>query len=140
MKRMLITLAIAGALLAAGPATAADFKLIVNPANTVAGLTRGEVEAFFLQKASKWPDGSKVVPVDQSGGRVYAEFCEEIFGKSAGAMKAYWQQKIFSGRAIPPISKKGDAAVAALVAAQPGAIGYVGAGANPAGVKVIPLR
>lgn len=140
MGRVLAALVLAGALLCAAQAGAADFKLIVHPSNPATGLSRDEVEAMFLQKTTQWPGGAKVVPVDQAEGALYADFCQAIFGKPASAMKAYWQQKIFSGRAIPPVSKSGDAAVAAFVASYPGAIGYLSEGAAAGEAKVVTLR
>jgi ABC-type phosphate transport system substrate-binding protein len=137
----MLTALVAGvALFCAAPAGAADFKLIVHPSNPATSLSRDEVSAMFLQKTTQWPGGAKVVPVDQTEGALYADFCEAVFGKSAASMKAYWQQKIFSGRAIPPVSKSGDAAVAAFVASYPGAIGYVSAGAAAGDAKVVTLR
>jgi ABC-type phosphate transport system substrate-binding protein len=55
-------------------------------------------------------------------------------------MKNYWQQSLFAGRGVPPIEQPGDAQVAAFVASNPNAIGYVSpSAALPDGVRVLEI-
>ena len=47
---------------------------------------------------------------------------------------------MFSGRDVPPAIAKSDAEVLAFVRANRGAVGYVTAGADLAGVKVLAVK
>ena len=59
---------------------------------------------------------------------------------ASAAIAAYWNALIFSGRELPPLEKATDADVIAYVRATPGAIGYVSAGADIAGVKLLAVE
>jgi ABC-type phosphate transport system substrate-binding protein len=102
------------------------FKVIVNRANTAASLRRSEVSDLFLKKATRWPQGGAAAPVDQSlASPVRKAFSKVVLGRGVDAVQNYWQQQIFSGRAVPPHVKASDAEVVAFVQSTPGAIGYV---------------
>jgi len=137
MKRFLLTAMI----LMAGAAPAASFLVVVNEANPISSLSQEELSDLFLKKSSRWGDGSLVVPVDQGeDSQVRERFNREVHRKSAAGVRAYWQQRIFSGRDIPPPEKRGDAEVIAFVRNNPAAIGYISAAASTSGVKVLAVR
>ena len=122
------------------PATAGEtiFRLIVNVNNPVESLTRGQVSKLFLRKATSWSAGGLVQPVDQAeGSRVREAFTNAVHHKTVGAVKAYWQQQVFSGRGVPPPEKGSDAEVTAYVNSNEGAIGYVSVNAKLDGVKAV---
>jgi ABC-type phosphate transport system substrate-binding protein len=134
---------LAALLLAAAPASAlaADPVVVVHPSNPATSLTRREVVRYFLRQSSDWPTGEHVRPVDQSkSSPVRQTFSSELLGKSIDAVEQYWIQAVFAGRAVPPLEKRGDAEVLAYVRDNPGAIGYVSAGASLDGVKRLPVR
>jgi|APFre7841882630_1041343.scaffolds.fasta_scaffold93943_2 ABC-type phosphate transport system substrate-binding protein len=121
-----------------GAEDASAYKLIVHPSNPAAQMTRLKVGEFFLKKATRWPDALPVMPVEPSGkSPVRQRFTLEVYGKQVIAISAYWQQMIFSGKGVPPPEKSNDADVVAFVRDTPGAIGYVWAGADVSGVKVV---
>ncbi len=139
----LAALPLAAALLLAGPAAAAEpreFKVVVHPANPAAELDRDALSRLFLKKALRWPDGVAVQPVEPADPAVRAAFAEQVHRRSLNAVRSYWTQLIFSGRDVPPLERAGDAEVVAYVRATRGAVGYVSAGAEAAGVKVLPVR
>lgn len=104
------------------------FRVIVNASNSITSLARDEVGAYFLRKKKTWQDGQGVQPVDQStASDVRQEFSKAIHGRSATAIKSYWQRMIFSGRGVPPPEKGSDQEVLSFVARNRGAIGYVDA-------------
>ena len=124
----------------AGTASAQSvrYKIIVNASNPVSTASRAEASKLFLKKSSKWQHGAKVQPVDQkTSSSTRASFSKSVLGKSVSAVKAFWQQQMFSGRATPPPEKSSDAAVLAYVRGRAGAIGYVSLGADTSGVKVL---
>jgi ABC-type phosphate transport system substrate-binding protein len=132
------TLAIA---VAAAPAAAQDYKIVVNSANATSELPADVATKLFLKQVAKFPNGTAAQPVDQaksSGVRV--AFSKGVLGRAVAAVESYWQQQIFSGKDVPPPAKASDDEVIAFVKANAGAIGYVSAGASTAGVKVVDVK
>jgi len=139
----LVLILLAPALLGAsagGQVPRGEYVLIVHGSNPITTIDRRLVSDLFLKRRAVWADGRPVVPVDQSERSPARErFSEEVHGKSTMAIRSFWQQQIFSGRGTPPVQKPSDRAVADLVAATPGAIGYVAPEAVRAGVRVVPV-
>jgi ABC-type phosphate transport system substrate-binding protein len=125
------------------PAGAAEpFVVIVNAANPVAAVTGEELSSLFLKKAAQWSGGLPAMPVDLAPDAAAREsFSRQIHHKGTAAVKAYWQQMIFSGRDVPPPEKASPREVVAFVAANRGGLGYVPAGtALGAGVKAVDVK
>ena len=114
-------------------------RVVAHPSIEASALTRAEVSAIFMKRVRSWPDGSEILPVDQSPRSSAREpFSRSIHGKSVAYVTRYWQRLIFSGRGVPPPEKSSDEAVIEFVRARPGAIGYVRPSSLPAaGVKLI---
>jgi hypothetical protein len=117
------------------------YRVIVNPGNPQDGLDRKFLADGFLKKAVEWPDGTAIAPADLPGDSpVRRRFSEEVLGRSVAAVKSYWQQLIFSGRAVPPPELDADEEVIKFVVKRRGGVGYVSMGADVTGVKVVGLR
>src|SRR5204863_1356169 len=142
MKRSSYVIAIALLVLApVSTSAASSFKVIVNNAVHVDALSKKEVADLFMKRTPKWSNGTPVTAVDQSDrAPVREEFSRAVHGKPTAAVKSYWQQQIFSGREVPPVEKSSDADVVTLVRANAGAIGYVDAGTDTSGVKVVNVQ
>jgi ABC-type phosphate transport system substrate-binding protein len=135
-KHTFIRLGLLLAMLLPAATAAADYVVVVHSSNPVSSLTKAETSRLFLRSATLWPNGEHVKPVDLAkGSPARAAFTKEILGRSMGAIDQYWTQSVFSGRAIPPPEKRSDAEAVAYVRENPGAIGYVAAGASTDGVK-----
>jgi ABC-type phosphate transport system substrate-binding protein len=131
---LLLTILLADATTGAKP----GFLVVVNQANPVSSLSRQELSDLFLKKSSEWPGLGRVLPVDQPEGAAVREiFNREIHRKTSSAVRAYWQQRVFSGRDVPPPEKEGDQEVLAYVRKNAGAIGYLSPKASTEGVKVL---
>jgi len=118
----------------------AAYRVVVNPANPVSSLPKSEVSDLFLRKRTRWEHGLAVVPVDQSEvAPVRHAFSKEVHGKSLGGVRVYWQQRIFSGRDLPPTVMSSDQEVLAYVRTNPGAVGYVSAAASVENVRVLKI-
>jgi ABC-type phosphate transport system substrate-binding protein len=128
------------ALAAASPALAEEFKVVVHPDNPAGALDRTQLSRLFLKKVLRWPDGTAALPVEPTQPRLRSEFAQRVHGRSANAIKAYWNQLIFSGRDVPPLERPGDAEVVAYVRLNRGAVGYVSAGAPTEGVKTVEVQ
>lgn len=117
------------------------YRVIVHPSNPVTSLPRATVSALFLKQERTWARGMPVLPIDL-GERspVRAEFSKAVHRRVAGAVKAYWNQRAFLGRDVPPPEVATDAQVVAYVAANPGAVGYVSPTAHFHHVKTIHMH
>lgn len=103
------------------------FQVIVHVDNPLDTLTDRDLLRIFLKKKTRLPGGLKVVPVDlipDSPTRKF--FSEQILHKPVHVVRAYWQKKVFTGRAIPPPELETSSAVATYIHNHAEAIGYVG--------------
>src|SRR5512133_967174 len=114
----------------ASPALAEEFKLVVNASNPIESMSKDQTSELFLKKSTRWSSGQVVHVVEPGDQAVREAFYRNVAGKSLTAVKAYWNQLIFSGREVPPVSKSSDADVIAFVRSNPGALGYVSASAE----------
>jgi len=138
--RTILTIAFSlAALVGAAPASAQQYRVIVNAANPTTTLTKEDLARVYLKKMSSWKNGGAVTVVDLGPkSPVRAEFSATVLGRDVPTMKNYWQQSLFSGRGVPPIEQPSEEQVVAFVAANPGAIGYVSNDAQLTGnVKTI---
>jgi ABC-type phosphate transport system substrate-binding protein len=117
------------------------FLVIVHPNNPSAGLTRSLVADLYLKRTTRWDDGEVVRPVDQrADSDTRRAFSESVLKRSVAAVKRYWQQRIFSGRDLPPPELESDDVVVSYVVSHRGAIGYVSASAKLDKAKAVALR
>jgi hypothetical protein len=71
---------------------------------------------------------------------VRRRFSDEVLHRSVSEVKSYWQQRIFSGRDVPPPELDTDDQVVTYVLRHAGAVGYVSAEAALNGTKVLEVR
>jgi ABC-type phosphate transport system substrate-binding protein len=117
------------------------YVVIVNPANGLASIDRAYLQDIFLKKITRWPDGEAVRPVDLAANSpVRDRFTEELLGRSVDAVKAYWQQRIFSGRDVPPPELDSSEEVVAYVLRHPEAVGYVARATKLSGAKILAVE
>lgn len=118
-------IAVLGLLTASRPLPAQEVA-VVSAKSSVTTLSKNQLADIFLGKSVRFPDGSQVVPIDQSEGTLARdEFYIWIAGKSAAQMKAYWSRIIFTGRGQPPRAAQSSSETKKLVAANPNSIGYL---------------
>lgn len=117
------------------------FKVVVHPSVPVTSLDRAFVADVFLKKRTRWSDDELIRPVDLRGNSVTRKrFSEDVLKRSVDAVRAYWQQRIFSGRDTPPPELHSEEAVVRFVSQYPGAIGYVSPELKTDGARVVTLR
>ena len=127
-----------GSALAGEPA---GFRLVVNAQSAGEPLDRAFVADAFLKKVTRWPDGEAIRAVDlRIDAAARHDFSEQVLRRSPEAVRNYWQQRIFTGRGVPPPELASDEAVLAYVREHRGAVGYVSAAAETSSVKVLELR
>lgn len=122
-------------------ATLPPFQIVIHPQSTESALTREFLTEAFLKKTTRWPSGGLIRPVDlRFDSPVRHQFSERVLRRSVAAVRSYWQQRIFSGRGVPPPEVESDAAVVRYVQQHPGGVGYVSGGADTREVKVLTVR
>jgi hypothetical protein len=86
------------------------FKIVINASAPFSRLKKKDLSNIFLKTTTRWQDSNEIIyPVDLlSDSPVRVFFSQFIHGKTISAVKAYWQQQIFSGRKIPPLEKSSD--------------------------------
>jgi hypothetical protein len=129
----------------AAPRALADssdaYRLVVHPSNPAREVDRSFVAQAFLKKVIHWPSGVPIQPIDlDQRSPVRRRWSDEVLDRSVEAVKSYWQQMIFSGRNLPPPEVTSDEQVIDFVLHRAGSIGYVSAGANLHGARVLGLR
>ncbi len=127
------------AALAQQPAGAeATYRVIVHPSNPATAIDRKFLEDAFLKKVSRWSNDTAIRPADlPPSSAVRGRFTRDVLARSVAAVRAYWHQRIFSGRGVPPPELLSDERVVAYVLEHEGAIGYVSASAAIASDRVI---
>jgi hypothetical protein len=119
-----------------------SFKVIVHRSNPTTVVDREFLSSAFLKTRIRWPrDGEAIRPIElPKGEAVRDRFARDVLGKTSAQLRIYWIQRIFSGTALPPLEAESTAAAIAYVRANPGALAYVPAAADPGGTKVITVE
>jgi len=126
-----------GLSLSAGFATA-DVVAVVSAGSPVTALSKNQIADIFLGKASRFPDGSQAVPIDQvEGSATREEFYFKFAGKSPAQLNAHWSKIIFTGRGQPPKEVANSVEVKKRLVENPNAVGYIEQNQVDGSVKVI---
>ena len=128
MRSAWMGLALAATLIGSRPLAAQDkgYVVIVNSFNPFTSIAADDLSKIYLKKLATWSNGQTAMPVDQAAtSPVRKRFAASVLNKDLGALTSYWQQMIFSGKAVPPPALDTDAAVVEFVRHNPYAVGYV---------------
>jgi len=114
-----------------------DYDIIVNPGNSASKISSAELKRIYNGKMKSW-NGSKVIPINQLyTSPLASKFIQDATGMDIEKYKSYWVEQQIKGKGMQPMLQKSDAAVKAIVATIPGAIGYISKGSADGSVKVI---
>ena len=121
----------------AGP----GFQLVVHPDNPTSKAPRQFIANLFLKEVTRWDGGEAARPVDLKPEQATRRrFSESVLNRSVTAVRSYWQQRIFSGRGVPPPELESDQAVIASVTKHRGGVGYVSGTAEIGKAKSIRIE
>jgi len=141
MKKLLFTSLLIGCLgMVAVVSTAANIQVVANPSVKSANVSSEDLKNVFLGTKKSLPDGSNVEPVLAESGPAHEAFLKDVLGKSDQALRNYFKTLVFTGKGSMPKSFASDAEILKYVAKTPGAIGYVAAGSDAAGVKKLTVN
>lgn len=118
------------------------FVVVVNDQNPITSIDREKLSRIFFKRTAAWPNGALAEPIDldlKQPSRV--AFSKTVHRKTVSAVRAFWQQQIFSGRDVPPVEKASEDDVIAYIRDHEAAVGYVSLGvALPEGVKALAVE
>jgi ABC-type phosphate transport system substrate-binding protein len=137
-RRTVLALAVP-ALSAICYAADAELAVVVNKSTGLATIGAGELRLLILGEKQKWPDGTKVTPVESAPESPERELMLKVVCKMSDAVrKRYYMQAAFTGKdTAPPRGVASAAALKQFVAATPGAIGCIIAADVDDSVKVL---
>jgi hypothetical protein len=119
---------------------AGEIKIIANPSVGASDISSDELKRVFLITKSSLSDGSHVEPVLEKGGGAHEAFLKEYLGKTDAALNTYYRSLVFTGKGAMPKTFATDAEVISYVAKTKGAVGYIAAGTQAAGVKQLEVK
>jgi len=118
-----------------------SYVIIVNPDNPENEVDRQFLEGAFLKKVTRWPSDEVIRPAELvASSPARRRFSQDVLERSVEAVKGYWQQRIFSGRDVPPPEFGTNQEVIDYVLKYVGAIGCVSADANLDRVKILTIK
>jgi ABC-type phosphate transport system substrate-binding protein len=118
-----------------------QFVVIVNKQNPVSSLTTAKLKTIFLRKIARWPWGAEIYPADlPAASSLRRDFVKQILSTSPDELSVYWIDQKATRNAEPPEVAPNLAAMKALVASRPGAIGYIPISALDGTVKVVEIE
>ncbi len=134
--------AICGALfLTLSNVAASDVVVVVADDSPLESLSRARLADIYLGRVHRMPNGTPVVPLDQQEvSAAHAKFYEKYLGKTPAQVKGHWSKLIFTGRGQPPRAVPDAETMAAIVADNPNAIGYVDSASVDRGLRVLPIE
>src|ERR1700722_119649 len=116
---------------------AAEVKVIANRSVKADVISAGDLKRVFLEERIALGDGTHVEAVLEKDGPVHEAFLRECLGGTDDDLQNYYRALVFSGRGSMPKELGSDEEVVAYVEKTRGAIGYVSARTNTAGVKTL---
>lgn len=141
LLRIVAALLLFALALAPGFSHAQDVVAVVSAKSPISAIGPGQLADIFLGKATRLPDGTPAVAIDQQeDSPVRDRFYVQLTGKSPAQVKAHWSKIIFTGRGQPPKQYATGAEARKAIADNPNAIGYLETGLVDESVRVLALR
>jgi len=135
-KRLLVSLVMIAT--AASVAFATDFAVVVNPGNTIRGLTLVDLGKIFRAKTNSWPGGKGITIVLRDPGSPAGKFViEKVLGGTVEEGKDVLNDP--SRKSVPVVFAQSDEEVLKIVEGNAGAVGVIDVYNITGGVKVVKI-
>jgi ABC-type phosphate transport system substrate-binding protein len=121
MKRKLLVFAL---LLITPFIFAGDFSVVVNKANDVSSISKGDLKKIYLGKKTTWPNGNTIKVAALKKGPAHTAFLKAVVKKAPSAFSLLWKKAVFTGTGNPPKFFDNEADLLKYIEDTPGAIGY----------------
>jgi hypothetical protein len=115
---------------------ARSLLVVAHPDFPARSVGRGELSALYLRTRRTLADGTPVQVHDAQDPALREAFQLALLGRSPVQMHAYWSRMVFSGAGRPP-PQLDTAALLAQLRADSTALGYLPAGADLRGLRVL---
>ncbi len=123
---------------ASGAAGAADLVVVAGSQSPLNHLSREQVADIYLGRVTTLPGGTSALPLDLPASSPEREiFYNQITGKTAAQIRAYWAKMSFTGKGTPPRTVASAADIKKLTLSKPGAVAYLAEGTLDGSVKVL---
>jgi ABC-type phosphate transport system substrate-binding protein len=117
-----------------------EIKIIANLDVGASEISRDELSRIFLMTKTSLQKTGHIEPVLETAGPIHRIFLREYIGRTDAALMTYYRSLVFTGKASIPKTFSSDSELIEYVAKTKGAIGYVSASANTAGVKTLKVN
>ncbi len=117
----------------------ADMAVVVHPSNPVTSISREDIRRIFMGRLRMYPDSSvavEAIDVAESN-PLFARFYQSVSNVTPAKLKRQRASYLFSGKGRLPQVVKDEAAMKALVATNPQAIGYLPVDQVDASVRTV---
>lgn len=112
--------------------------VIAHPGGADSGLDADGLRAIFLRKRVWWRDKQPIIPINYpAGDPLRVAFDSAVLGFNGLEAARYWIDMRIRHGLEAPMSIASAPLVQRVIKQLPGSIGYVGAGAVPAGVRLV---
>jgi len=138
MPSRIVTLLITLLLATAAAADVSDRLVVVaHPEVPVDAISLRELQRIYLGKSTRWAGGERIRPVLVEDESALGVFVTEYLARTEENFSVYWKRMVFTGKGRPPRAFATHDELAFFVRATPGAIGFLPAGMDRTGLKVI---
>ncbi|NQY26321.1 MAG: hypothetical protein HRT92_04000 [Piscirickettsiaceae bacterium] len=104
----------------------AEVVLVVHKNSDIVFLSNKQVIDIYMGRESTFPNGEKVVPLDQNvESPIRHEFYKKLVNKQVSEINAYWARLLFSGRATPPRPVENNESMLIMLQENKSFIGYI---------------
>jgi hypothetical protein len=101
-------------------------EIIVNPTLSEEGIKLNALRAIFSMRLRNWPDGTPVkVFVLDDRANIHVSFSKKKLNIFPHQLRYSWDRLVYSGTGQAPTKVKSEREMLKMVAATPGAIGYL---------------
>jgi ABC-type phosphate transport system substrate-binding protein len=106
-------------------ASSGEVAVIAHPSVPVNTISRSHLLDIYVGDVKEWDNGEPIVVVDLKPMSGVKEAFYMYLGKSSSRIKSIWMKQLLTGEGQPPEAMESQQTILEIVAATPGAIGYV---------------
>ena len=99
-----------------------DFVIVANKQMAGSSIDKKALKGIYLREVKNWGNGNKIIVVNMEDS---GDFYQNLFGKSAVQMQAYWLNMRIKYSVDLPVTQPDSDSVKQFVASNKGAIGFI---------------
>lgn len=115
---------------------AEELVVVVSKESKVTKLNKNDIERIFLAKTKRFPNGDRVIAVENKNVNNHKDFYSAISNKSITQLRSYWAKLVFSGKGKPPIQINEDKLIK-YIEKNPNAITYISKNSTKDTLKIV---